>query len=255
MKFKNPTNGYVEEKSAPWLWTLLFGGLYFIVSGMWAASIVYVVITIFLYGSMGSPATLLMVVVNIFFAAFASTLVERAYLRKGWTEIGDTAEAEAIDPQIKKCPFCAEVIKAEARICRYCGKNQLVIASDLKSQARATFATSETEIPSKVQPPMGFFVRHKFAILFSCFLVVFLLLLTSGPRQSSKPIDVEAKVMESNQPSTNFSYKDFAREKKEECLLKRYPHPKTLTAEQFCEAYGNVQAICKHDGKTGKFCE
>jgi hypothetical protein len=25
MKFQNPQNGYIEETSAPWLWTLLFG--------------------------------------------------------------------------------------------------------------------------------------------------------------------------------------------------------------------------------------
>jgi hypothetical protein len=54
--------------------------------------------------------------------------------------------------------------------------------------------------------------------------------------------------------STNF-YVGFAKEKKEECLRKRYPPPAGMSAEKFCEAYGNVQAICKRDGKTGGFCE
>jgi|GEM_PF-1706586 len=100
MQFQNPTNGYTKTVMMPFLWTLLFGFLYFMAAGVWSHALIYLVLALALATTAG-PAVILLWLIYPF---FAGGILRNHYLKQGWQEVSN-GQSETAPRSIEDRPL------------------------------------------------------------------------------------------------------------------------------------------------------
>lgn len=162
MKFRNPINGHVEERHWCFLWALLFGGFYFIVNGLFAPLLVWLIIEVnlglFSFFIQSDLVYLLIgVAIHFVFALMAKSMLRASFLRKGWIEMTDPAEGEdgvRMPSLYRPCPFCAEDIRSEASKCRHC-------QSDVDPLVEANVMPQRKSVAPRPLPDKQILVREE----------------------------------------------------------------------------------------------
>ncbi|MBS0308545.1 MAG: DUF2628 domain-containing protein [Proteobacteria bacterium] len=124
-QFENPANGYREEVGfGASVGTFFFGFIYLAIKGQWRHAAAILIAIVILIGALGPPGVMFIFVIWVGYAIAAPSIIANSYLRNGWREVEETYSSNVAPPvkknDTKKCPKCAEEVKFEAKICRFC---------------------------------------------------------------------------------------------------------------------------------------
>jgi hypothetical protein len=127
--FRNPANGYTESVNFAFLWALVFGVLYFAVKGVWRHAVISFVLAVCTLGLSW-----------LIYPFFAKSMLRAHYLRLGWVEVTANPLPPPLPQRLefsdtKKCPRCAEFVKRDALVCRFCGGDFRSAAVDTAREA------------------------------------------------------------------------------------------------------------------------
>ncbi len=76
-KFRHPVNSHVETVPRfAWLWTILFGTLYFIARGVWSHAVISFILAWLTWGAS-----------NLIYSFFSGKIIVAHYRKRGWIEV------------------------------------------------------------------------------------------------------------------------------------------------------------------------
>jgi hypothetical protein len=111
--YENPNNGQRVSVGSlgPFFWCLLFGCFYFMVKGSWKHVLISFLAACVTFG-----------ISWLLYPYFAPGIIRKFYEDKGYIQV--TRGVPTASSGVKKCIHCAEFIKVDAKICRFCSQSQ-----------------------------------------------------------------------------------------------------------------------------------
>ncbi|MCY1297235.1 hypothetical protein D9M70_466680 [compost metagenome] len=119
--------------------------------GLWVHFFIWTILVGGLTGITGGPGLLIALpIATIVYGASIRGILANSYLRRGWEEVADATSTAPGQPSVstnglRECPYCAELIKAQAIKCKHCGSE----VEPVPVQAAEVPKIASSTIPSK----------------------------------------------------------------------------------------------------------